>query len=432
QAAEQSYEAELRAAESIAADHRLADLLSLPPAPGTAVPRPRRGTTGNEPGAAADVTGSAASGTHSASHGRAGDSTGTAAAGSDRQTAVADHALVTDHTVSSEQPLTAEELDRNADELRDLLDQGIAAAERRLFELRTAAADDSRILGALGDGGLLPPGPDVLATVEYLGEHGIPALPGWRYLAQAVDPADHAAVLAARPELVDGVVITDADSHARARDVLGTAALLPRSAVAVGTAAALLAPVPAPGSGSDADGVFLVPPNPAMHDEHAADEERQALRSRAAARDEDIRTLAARLTGDRSLAARIGSWRADCRPGMLAELAEAAHTARTAAETAQAVLAEARTARAEADEAAADTARVRDERQEAAQRARRVADVLAGLAHRLRERAGWQTKLRERVEEAAESEARATVCLERARAADEDRRAAQRAADDAR
>ncbi|WP_326631954.1 MULTISPECIES: hypothetical protein [unclassified Streptomyces] len=432
QAAEQSYEAELRAAESIAADHRLADLLSLPPAPGTGVPRPRRGTAGSEPGAAADATDSHGSGAHSASHGRPGEGTGTAAAGSDRQTAVADHALITDHTVSSEQPLTAEELDRNADELRDLLDQGIAAAERRLFELRTAAADDSRILGALGDGGLLPPGPDVLATVEYLGEHGIPALPGWRYLAQAVDPADHAAVLAARPELVDGVVITDADSHARAREVLGGAALLPRSAVAVGTAAALLAPVPASDSGSEADGVFLVPPNPAMHDEHAADEERQALRSRAAARDEDIRTLAARLTGDRSLAARIGSWRADCPPGMLAELAEAARTARTAAETAQAALAEARTARAEADEAAADTARVRDERQEAAQRARRVADVLAGLAHRLRERAGWQAKLRELVEEAAESEARATVCLERARAADEDRRAAQRAADDAR
>ncbi|NED26599.1 hypothetical protein, partial [Streptomyces anulatus] len=90
----------------------------------------------------------------------------------------------------AQQPLTAEEFDRSADELRDLLDQSVAAAERRLFDLRTAAADDARILGALGEGGLLPPGPDVLATVEYLGEHGIPALPGWRYLAQAVDPAD--------------------------------------------------------------------------------------------------------------------------------------------------------------------------------------------------------------------------------------------------
>ncbi|MFJ2296272.1 hypothetical protein ACIOG7_32090 [Streptomyces sp. NPDC087894] len=388
EAAEQSYEAERRAAESIAADHRLGDLLGLPTAAG--VPRPRRAAAGTDEGGS----------------------------------------RATEETSGDERSLTAEEFDNNADELRELLDQGVAAAERRLFDLRTAAADDSRILGALGDGGLLPPGPDVLATVEYLGEHGIPALPGWRYLAQAVDPADHAAVLAARPELVDGVVITDPDAHTRAREVLGAAALLPRSAVAVGTTAALLAPVPSPAGPGD-DDVFLVPPNPAMHDEHAADEERQALRARAAARDEDIRSLAARLTADRSLAARIGSWRADCPPGMLAELRDAARTARAAAETAEAALAEARTARAEADEAAADAARVRDERQEAAQRARRAADALAGLAHRLRDRAGWQARLRELTDEAAESEARATACLERARAADEDRRAAQRAADDA-
>ncbi|MFH9137314.1 hypothetical protein [Streptomyces sp. NPDC017524] len=418
-AAEQSYEDELRAAESIAADPRLGDLLGLPS--GAGVPQPRREAadepsgpdrgSGTRPGPGAD------------------DGTATSAEpAADRAVALADQ------PAAPQQPLTAEEFDRSADELRDLLDQSVAAAERRLFDLRTAAADDARILGALGEGGLLPPGPDVLATVEYLGEHGIPALPGWRYLAQAVDPADHAAVLAARPELVDGVVITDPDAHTRAREVLGGAALLPRSAVAVGTAAALLAPVPAAGTGSDAqsDGVFLVPPNPAMHDEHAADEERHALRSRTAARDEDIRRLAARLSGDRALAARIGSWRADCPPGMLTELAEAAATARTAAESAEAVLAEARTARAEADEAAADTARVRDERQEAAQRARRAADALAGLAHRLRERAGWQVRLRELVDEAAESEARAAVCLDLARSADEDRRAAQRAGDDAR
>ncbi|WP_329307338.1 hypothetical protein OG322_32740 [Streptomyces sp. NBC_01260] len=429
-AAEQAYEAELRAAESIAAEHRLADLLGLPTAQGSGVPRPRQSATGPESATEA-VAGD------QGPQQEAPDVEGTAGTDGTEPSAHGAHTVTARQSRPAGQALTAAEFDRNADELRELLDQGVSSAERRLFELRTAAADDSRILGALGDGGLLPPGPDVLATVEYLGEHGIPALPGWRYLAQAVDPADHAAVLAARPELVDGVVITDPDAHVRARDVLGSAALLPRSAVAVGTAAALLAPVPAPGTGSAASGgadsgVFLVPPNPAMHDEHAADEERHALRSRTAARDEDIRTLAARLAADRALAARIGSWRVDCPPGTLAELAEAAGTARTAAGTAEAALAEARTVRAEADEAAADTARVRDERQEAAQRARRAADALAGLAFRLRERAGWQAKLRELVDEAAESEARATVCLDRARAADEDRRAAQRAADDAR
>ncbi|MBT2492186.1 hypothetical protein J7E96_27475 [Streptomyces sp. ISL-96] len=454
QGAEHAYEAERRAAESLAAEDRLAELLSLPsPLPPAAkgVPQPRRAVaaTDGTPGArtvAADGH-PARQGVHAAVEEPAeGDDRGAAGHGSAADGAATRTATRTDTSGrsaasaqavrsprrSAEGPLTVEELDRNAEDLLVLLDQGITSAERQLFELRTAAADDSRILGALGDGGLLPPGPDVLATVEFLGEHGIPALPGWRYLAQAVAPADHAAVLAARPELVDGVVITDPDAHTRAREALAGAALLPRSAVAVGTAAALLAPVPPPGdAGSERADVFLVPPNPAMHDEHAADEERQALRVRAIARDEEIRRLAARLAGDRTLAARLGSWRADCPPGMLAELAEAARTAGEAAEAAEAVLAEARTVRAEADEAAAEAARVRDERQDAAQRARRVADALAGLAHRLRERAAWQVKVRELTEEAAELEARATVFLERAKAADEDRRAAQRTADDA-
>ncbi|MFF8476875.1 hypothetical protein [Streptomyces sp. NPDC015414] len=393
-AAERAHDAELRLAESLAAEDRLAELLSLPAAAGAArpgVPAPRSESA--DPSA------------------RTGDP-------------------ATAPRSRAEGPLGPEELDRFADELRELLDDAVATAERHLFDLRTAAADDSRILGALGDGGLLPPGPDVLATVEFLGEHGIPALPGWRYLAQAVDPADHARVLAARPELVDGVIITDPGTHARAREALGDAALLPRSAVAVGTAAALLAPTPAPGT-TPGD-VFLVPPNPAMHDEHAADEERQALRARATERDEEIRALAARLGRDRELAARLTSWRTGCPAGRLTELAEAAREARGFAEESEAELAEARTARAEADETAAEATQVRDERQEAAQRARRAADALAGLAFRLRERAGWQVRLRELADEAAESEARAQACLERARAADEDRRAAQRAADDAR
>ncbi|WP_435175991.1 hypothetical protein [Actinacidiphila sp. bgisy145] len=331
--------------------------------------------------------------------------------------------------VRPEGPLSAEELDRFAEPLRELVEDAVATAERQMFELRTAAADDARILGALGDGGLLPPGPDVLATVEFLGEHGVPALPGWRYLAQAVPPADHAAVMAARPELVDGVVVTDPDSYARAREALAQAALLPRSTVAVGTAAALLAPPPAADHAPD---VFLVPPNPAMHDEMAADGERRELRARAAAREEEIRTLAARLAHDRSLAARLASWRASCPPGRLAELAAEVAAAQDTAEAARAELAAAREERAEADAAAAEAGADHDARRAAAEQARRRADQLAGLAHRLRERANWQRRARELAADAAEAEARAETCLDRARAADEDRRAAQRASDDAR
>ncbi|WP_328840275.1 hypothetical protein [Streptomyces europaeiscabiei] len=408
-AAERAYDGERRTAQALAGEERLAELLSLPGVSGrarAAVPVPR----------SAEGTGGAAAGR-------------TAGAGG----GVADGFRTADERACADGSLTPEELDRFADELRELLDENVSSAERHLFELRTAAADDSRILGALGDGGLLPPGPDVLATVEFLGEHGIPALPGWRYLAQAVDPVDHARVLAARPELVDGVIITDPASHTRAREALSDAALLPRSAVAVGTAAALLAPTPPVDAGDGPTSeVFLVPPNPAMHDEHAADEERQALRVRATARDEEIRELAARLGKDRELAARLSSWRTGCPAGRLTELAGAAQETRAFAEESEAELSEARTVRAEAEEAAAEAAQVRDERQEAAQKARRAADALAGLAYRLRERAGWQVKLRELADEATESEARAQSCLERARAADEDRRATQRGADDAR
>ncbi|MFH9128360.1 hypothetical protein ACH4KC_20360 [Streptomyces griseoaurantiacus] len=419
-AATRAHEAELRLAESLATEVRLAELLGLPGTP-TAAATGASGASGASGAARAGVPGPR-TGTEVPSAGRHESEGAQGPGGPERApTALGD---------APGRPLTPEQLDHFAEELRELLDEAVSSAERQLFDLRTAAADDARILGALGDGGLLPPGPDVLATVEFLGEHGIPALPGWRYLAQAVDPADHARVLAARPELVDGVIITDPASHARARETLGEAALLPRSAVAVGTAAALLAPTPAPEAGEGE--VFLVPPNPAMHDEHAADEERQALRARATGRDEQIRALAARLAKDRELAARLASWRTGCPAGRLTELAGAAAEARAFAEEAEAELAEARTARAEAEEAAAEATAVREERQESAQRARRAADALAGLAFRLRERAGWQAGLRELADVAVESEARAQACLDRARAADEDRRAAQRAADDAR
>ncbi|MEE4545388.1 hypothetical protein V2S66_25900 [Streptomyces sp. V4-01] len=401
--AQAAHTAALTAAAALAADPRLAALLSLPAAPGPRTPSVPAARSGADPAP--------------------GLATADPVAQPDRA------APADDPADRADTPPAAAELDTLAEPLRDLLEDSVAAAERQLFELRTAAADDARILGALGDGGLLPPGPDVLATVELLGEHGIPALPGWRYLAQAVDPVDHAVVLAARPELVDGVVVTEPGSYARAKEVLGQAALLPRSTVAVGTAAALLAP---PSAADTAQDVYLVPPNPAMHDEMAADGERRERRARATARDEEIRTLAARLTDDRTLAARLASWRAGCPQGRLAELAAETAAARETADRTGADLAAARADRADAEAAAGQAAADFDGRRDAAEQAGRRADALAGLAHRLRERSGWQRTIRELAADAAEAEARAESCLAQARAADEDRRAAQRASDDAR
>ncbi|UGQ10750.1 hypothetical protein LO772_28610 [Yinghuangia sp. ASG 101] len=320
-------------------------------------------------------------------------------------------------------------LDRAADILAGLLDDAIADNERALFHLRTEAADDSRILAALGDGGLLPAGPDVLAAVELLGEHGIPALPGWRYLAQSVPAERHTAVLHAHADLVDGVVVTAANEMPRAREVLAEAALLPRSAVTVGTPEALLADRAEEPS---ADAVFLVPPNPAMHDERAADTERQALRRRATDRDDAIRVRAARLDGDRALAGRLAAWRAICPAGRVDELTAALSAATDALVEARAAGTDAEAAATTAEIARARAVEQRDRRMDAAQLARRRADTLAGLAFRLRERAGWTRRIRELDQETGEHDAAAEANLTLARAADQDRRQAQRAADDAR
>ncbi|WP_059008357.1 coiled-coil domain-containing protein [Streptomyces specialis] len=250
--------------------------------------------------------------------------------------------------------LTPEELDRGADALTGLLDEALATGERRLFELRTAAADDARILATLGDGGLLPPGPDVLATVEFLGEHGIPALPGWRYLAQAVDPVDHATVLAARPALVDGVVITDPGSHARAREVLAAAALLPRSAVAQ--------------RGPGGPDPSFIPPRGVAggRGEVKKSKAEHRLTGAAAARAEadDAAAEAARARDEKQEAAQRARRSADALAGLASRLRERARwTSRVKELAAEAAEAEARAAEP------LDPARAADEDRRPAQRA---------------------------------------------------------------
>ncbi|WP_436788143.1 hypothetical protein [Yinghuangia sp. YIM S10712] len=413
-AAEQELQGVRTSARALLDDPRTAELLSLEAqsagsAGSQGVPGPADGAAG-----AQSARGPRGAGHARTARGPAGTGDAPHTAGPGAAADPAGHAAV---------------LDRAADVLAGLLADAVGEGERALFQLRTDAAEDSRILAALGDGGLLPPAPDVLAAVELLGEHGIPALPGWRYLAQSVPPERHACVLDAHPDLVDGVVVTAADQMQRAREVLAEAALLPRSAVTVGTPEALLADrTDAP----SADTVFLVPPNPAMHDERAADTERQALRRRATDRDDAIRARAARLDGDRTLAGRLAAWRATCPPGRVAELVAALSAATDALVEARAAGADAEAAAATAETVRARAVDQRDRRMDAAQLARRRADTLAALAFRLRERAGWTRRIRELDQETGEHESAAEANLVLARAADQDRRQAQRAADDAR
>src|SRR5436305_1072663 len=219
--------------------------------------------------------------------------------------------------------------------LLERLREATATVEKEQTALRMEESTDERALAALGSGGLLPPPEDVQAALDALEEAGITAWSGWRYLSK-LDTVRRDEVLERAPQLVSGVLLNDAAHAERARDVLTRRLLLPSAIIAVGTTEALTADVPA------ASGVeFLVPPNPAMYDEEAADAEREAIALRHSERQRRLESLSARLSADGALTWKLTTWREDYPPGAIATLAEQAQAARTARETAQTALTQA-------------------------------------------------------------------------------------------
>jgi hypothetical protein len=222
----------------------------------------------------------------------------------------------------------AGDVDDHVEELERLLRDAVESTEAQLRVLHREADNDQRVLNALGDGGLLPPRPEVEAALAVLNgpDVGVPAMSGWRYLADAATSAERHRGLLAHPELADGVVLINPDDLGRAEAALIKARLLPGAAVAVGASALLLSvSVDTPASGSDQR--FLIPPNPAMFDEEAAVQERLAARARQEERQARILDLEARAGSDRALRARLHTWRRDCPPGRLDQLAAEADAA---------------------------------------------------------------------------------------------------------
>ncbi|MFJ1764604.1 hypothetical protein ACIOD2_30070 [Amycolatopsis sp. NPDC088138] len=219
--------------------------------------------------------------------------------------------------------------------LLERLREASASVEKEQTALRMEESADERALSALGSGGLLPPPQDVQAALDALEEAGITAWSGWRYLSK-LDAARRAEVLESLPQLVSGVLLNDAAHADRAREVLTTRRLLPSAIIAVGTTEALLAEAAA------APGVeFLVPPNPAMYDEEAADAEREAVARRNTERQRRLEALSAKHSADGALTWKLTTWREDYPPGAIATLAEQAQAARTARETARTALTQA-------------------------------------------------------------------------------------------
>ncbi|WP_329059083.1 hypothetical protein [Amycolatopsis sp. NBC_01480] len=232
------------------------------------------------------------------------------------------------------------------------LREASATVEREQTELRMAESADERALSALGSGGLLPPPQDVQAALDALEQAGITAWSGWRYLSK-LDSVRRDEVLERLPQLVAGVLLNDVAQVPRAREVLANSRLLPSAVIAVGTTDAFQAADGALSSGVESCVEFIVPPNPAMYDEEAADTEREAVAQRNTERQRRLERLAESLSADGALTWKLTTWREDYPPGAIATLAEQAQTARTARETAQTALTQAETEFARLSEKAA-------------------------------------------------------------------------------
>ncbi len=312
-------------AAALLADGRLAELLGdAGPASGLGGPDEVAGEDEDEP-AAADQEASAAD----------GESRGT----DPSPTVSDDEAAAGAHRI----------LDAVAEAAGERLAEAVAAAEARRLALSVAADADRRLLGALGGGGLRPPREEVAAAVDVLQAAGIAAVAGWSHLAHAVPAARCERVLRARPHLADGVIITDRAGHARIREVLDAAALLPDSVVAVGGVDDLL---------DDADPVIdgeritMVRPNPALYDTAAAATERETIRARQDERATLAAALSDRIATDRDLAAALAGWRRTHPPGHLDRLGTQLTAARETLTAAEAELAAAGREAAAAEQAA--------------------------------------------------------------------------------
>lgn len=134
-------------------------------------------------------------------------------------------------------------------------------------DLRSIQAE----LGRLSGTDLLDAGEDVARAVEVLREAQVGAVTGWTWLAGTVAVGDRLAFIAGRPDIANGVVVSDPLRLEDARKALEKAGLFPRLAVVVATskiATSTADTLPAADPSR-----FVVDPHPGLYDKKKAEEE---------------------------------------------------------------------------------------------------------------------------------------------------------------
>lgn len=202
------------------------------------------------------------------------------------------------------------------------LDEAAAVADAALLAARAAAAADEHAVHALSAEGLLPPRAAVSVVVAALAESGVTAYPGWRYLAENEPAASHQDLIAALPEVCDGVVVYGDPVRAAAAvegiDVDDVVVLAPATAFRT------------PGTPCT-----VIGPAAARHDPSAGEAELVDRRRRLTIAHAQIDRLAAERETDARLAQQLRAFAADLPADGMAGLAHRAGAAEEAAEAAR-------------------------------------------------------------------------------------------------
>jgi hypothetical protein len=201
---------------------------------------------------------------------------------------------------------------RNADISAALL-ESIDGVEAELRELAIVSRADELALGALGDGGLLPPSDDVARVWDALTEARIPATSGWRWLAERDDPDERSRLLSNHPALAGGVVVTDPARLDAAREAVTSAGLDLRSVVLVGAAGEL--------TDMRVPRTWAAPVQRGLYDEAWAADERVRIERRLAEAATYGEGLKQQASFDRELRERLRLFLEQCPNGHLESLA---------------------------------------------------------------------------------------------------------------
>lgn len=175
------------------------------------------------------------------------------AAALERDEAMIDATQADPADVWAQPAVTLERLHRAADDAR-----------RAHVDARLDAVETDRIVEALETHGYAPPSRTVETGLQVLAQAGVPAVSGYRYLADAVPDHERLAALRAAPDVTAGIVVTDPDRLDEAVAVLDD--LEPAAAPLTLAAPATLTDRP-----GELEHRRVIAPDPALYDRASAD-----------------------------------------------------------------------------------------------------------------------------------------------------------------